>query len=158
MPRSVVAIAVLAGILLVGHVGVGCEEPQSEQAPKLRSQLDEDVLRRLMLYEEQRRSPGAAMVWSVVIPGAGHVYNKDYAIGGALFLFTVVLGGAAIEDWNTEIDSKYLWGAAISLRIADIGLAYIRAKGSNRELRRRYRLEIGSTLAGDTAFRLVYRF
>ncbi|MGG3471098.1 DUF5683 domain-containing protein [Neobacillus pocheonensis] len=37
-----------------------------------------------MRQSRQYKSPNAAMMWSLVLPGLGQLYNKDYLIGFAL--------------------------------------------------------------------------
>ncbi|OLS41114.1 hypothetical protein [Bacillus sp. MRMR6] len=44
-----------------------------------------------MRQQRGYKSPGAALVWSMVLPGFGQLYNKNYFIGGVLIVFEILV-------------------------------------------------------------------
>ncbi|WP_413305666.1 hypothetical protein AA0X95_04155 [Bacillus sp. 1P10SD] len=44
-----------------------------------------------MRQSRQYRSPYAAMLWSLVLPGFGQMYNKDYIVGFVLMVWEILV-------------------------------------------------------------------
>jgi hypothetical protein len=45
----------------------------------------------MMRQRRGYKSPVAALVWSLVLPGFGQLYNKNYFIGGVLIVFEILV-------------------------------------------------------------------
>jgi len=54
----------------------------------------------MFIYEEEKKSPGLALLLSVLLPGLGNIY-ADHAMG-AVITWGLIIGGASIIAWGTE--------------------------------------------------------
>lgn len=99
-----------------------------------------------MRQNRQYKSPNAAMLWSVVLPGFGQLYNKDYLVGFALIVLEFVVNLNAnlnlslittfIGDINSSHHSiNYRWGLFYpSIYGYAIWQAYNSARANNEKL------------------------
>lgn len=66
-----------------------------------------------MRQSRQYKSPWAAMLWSVVLPGLGQLYNKDYLIGFLLIVLEFLvnmkskLNIALIYSFNGDLNAAH---------------------------------------------------
>jgi len=107
-----------------------------------------------MLYERERRSPGAAVFWSLMIAGGGQYYNGQPGKGTGLLMGTAAAAVLAVKE-DDRADAGKFWLLVIALRIASIGDAYSTAEEINARLRQKYGLEFSALPAGVA---LAYRF
>ncbi|MDN3019168.1 hypothetical protein PH210_23630 [Paenibacillus sp. BSR1-1] len=99
-----------------------------------------------MRQTRQYKSPNAAMLWSVVLPGFGQLYNKDYLVGFALIALEFLVNLNAnlnlslittfVGDMNSSHHSiNYRWGLFYpSIYGYAIWQAYNAARANNEKL------------------------
>jgi hypothetical protein len=102
---------------------------------------------------EGRKSPGLALALSLVVPGAGQVYNGHYAKGAVMFGGAVLAAGSIVLTLSDllELDDDKSGTGVHVLGVAGMGLilwswidAPLSAKAINRKLDAgRLALEIG---------------
>jgi TM2 domain-containing membrane protein YozV len=108
----------------------------------------------MFIYEEEKKSPGLALVLSLLLPGLGNIY-ADHAIG-AVVTWGLIIGGVLLINWGanqTNLDTgQDANGGAITIGflavlggvIYSLVDSYSSAKDYNRELARRLGLPMMS--------------
>src|SRR5689334_13734944 len=106
----------------------------------------------LFIYEEEKKSPGLALLLSFLLPGLGNIY-ADHAMG-AVITWGLIIGGVSIVAWSineTNVQTgqegnggAFLLGFFMALGGVVYSLvdSYSSAKDYNRELARRLGLPI----------------
>ena len=109
----------------------------------------------MFIYEEEKKSPGLALVLSLFIPGVGNIY-ADHAMG-AVITWALIIGGASIAVWginhsnpdtggggSVDAGGALFMGFFVALGGVAYGLvdSYLSAQDYNRELARRLGLPI----------------
>ena len=111
----------------------------------------------MFIYEEEKKSPGLALILSLLLPGLGNIY-ADHAMG-ALITWGLIIGGASIIAWganHTNPDGGQSGGVdaggaffmgffvifgGVAYSLVD---SYLSAKDYNRELAQRLGLPVVS--------------
>jgi TM2 domain-containing membrane protein YozV len=130
----------------------------------------------MFIYEEEKKSPGAALVLSLIFPGLGNIYADHWM--GAVVTWVLIIGGVSIAMWGIEHTDLEPGGSdnggaivlgflvALGGGVYSVVDAYQSAKEYNRELARRLGLPIVSLApirmsgSGETAWgpALMLRF
>jgi TolB-like protein len=133
---------------------VGMKEVAEELSGKLKAQAQTPVqtqttpqteaMIRGMLeaqYEDKSKSKGWAFFWSLLIPGAGNIYAKNYA-GGIVFLTgAVVTQSLWVEALGENEGSSGGWGLAyLGIRVLDTAVSLRSVGRYNAALRKKYGL------------------
>ena len=133
---------------------VGMREVAEELSGKLQAQAQTPVqtqttpqteaMIRGMLeaqYEDKSKSKGWALFWSLLVPGTGNIYAKNYAGGIAFLAGAMITQSLWIESLNDTDGSAGGWGLAyLGIRIIDTGVSFRSVNRYNRELRKKYGL------------------
>ena len=111
----------------------------------------------MFLYEEQKRSPGLALLLSLFLPGLGSIYADHWA--GAAITWGLIIGGFSIAIWGIkhldEMGSDAGAAVFIGWFVASCGIlynpfdAYTSARDFNHELAQR----LGLPVVGVTPIR-----
>jgi hypothetical protein len=111
----------------------------------------------LFVYENEKKSPGVALLVNFLFPGLGSIY-ADHALG-ALLTWGLIIGGVAVavaginqdlENGRTEVNPAPIVAGYVMV-IGGIVYSYVdaytSAKAFNRALAQRLGLPVGFTLA-----------
>ena len=120
----------------------------------------------MFLYEDEKKSPGLALLLSFLLPGLGNIYAEHWA--GAAITWGLIIGGASIMVWgvnHTNPEAETDNGGAIVLgffvilggTIYSLIDAYTSARDFNHELAQRLGLPVMGivpirTSTGDMAW------
>ncbi len=113
------------------------------------NQQTETMMRGFMeaQYEDKSKSKGWATFWSVLIPGAGNVYAKNYKGGVLFFTAGVVTQSIWMEKAGADDDkSTGMWGLIyLGVRLTD-WVVSVRSVGRyNAKLRKKLGLSLEIT-------------
>lgn len=92
------------------------------------------------------KSPLAAMIWSIALPGLGQIYNRDYIVGFAVLIGELIIN--LMANLNLAIFYAFTGNLQLSIQVIDyqwglfypslyaysIWSAYNRAKEINHQL------------------------
>ncbi len=100
------------------------------------------------------KNPFVASVLSAIIPGAGKIYTKNYGDAITAFLFTAVLGYAAIDNYNAghKTRSWILGGLAAYFYAGNIYGSYTAAQVYNYKEREKLKFEIKKYVEDENYF------
>jgi hypothetical protein len=111
----------------------------------------------LFVYENEKKSPGIALLVNFLFPGLGSIY-ADHALG-ALLTWGLIIGGVAVavvginqdlENGRTEVNPAPIVAGYVMVLggiVYSYVDAYASAKAFNRALAQRLGLPVGFTLA-----------
>ena len=94
-------------------------------------------------YEDKSKSKGWATFWSVLIPGTGNIYAKNYG-GGFLFLTAGLVSQSIwIEKVGADDKSAGMWGLIyLGVRVTDCVVAVKSVGRYNTKLRKKLGLSL----------------
>jgi curli biogenesis system outer membrane secretion channel CsgG len=134
---------------------VGMREVSEELSGKLKAQAQtpvqtqttpqtEVMMQRLLEGQAQQeyKSKGWGLFWSLVIPGAGNFYAKSYGRSAFFFLGSITAQSAfTVQALSDNSSGAGGWGLAyVVLRVADIVVANRSVNRYNQNVRKKYGL------------------
>jgi TM2 domain-containing membrane protein YozV len=116
MKRFVLVLVVVS--LVIGMIDVG---------------FCEDKINLRLQYMEEKKSPSTALLWSLIIPGGGQIYNGQVGKGLATLGATIVCSALMFEKEVLAI-------GVIGIGVWSCVDAYMYAKKYNEMLQKRYNI------------------
>jgi hypothetical protein len=150
-----VMFCVLLAPLRAAAQGMGWDGKPVQPVPPAGAAYGSITPQAIFIYDEEKKSPGLALVLSLFIPGVGNIY-ADHAMG-AVITWALIIGGASIAVWGinhsnpdggggggVDAGGALFMGFFVALGGVAYGLvdSYLSAQDYNRELARRLGLPI----------------
>ncbi len=161
----------LEHLLTVG-MRESAEELSGQRAPQAQtaaaSAQDQEALRRLLeaQYDSRKKSKGWAVFWSILLPGAGNYYAKNYVagtvflVGGLTLQFSWMAaaigsdtsGTASATSSQKSTNASALGLLYLGVRVVDTFVATGSVERYNRKLRQKYGLTLQAVPYRDKVY------